>query len=319
MPLPVYIDEATKHLQGSGCVHHSWRQSDAPGISRSRWSNGYCEGVCLDWLRRVLLGGEIQASKKTATYARMQKVYDKAAGLEARFHEHREDVLNKSRENLNTIQKRSPAPLSEARINRLQPDHKLQYWRQDTEHALARLSHATTIVASRATEKIANRQGLLSVAYDFLAKDLDQDFGRKKRSFGCIEVVTGCAPTSFDTVLNLLISAANSPPFEAHTGLLIGFALRDGAKIERHAVCLLNEGGGERYVFFDPNAGTFSKQGRRPIVEASNAFIQNAYRSYGLNPQDEGEWTLFRPVASTTFSPENPKFAMLFQADTAAG
>jgi hypothetical protein len=64
MPKPT-PDEVRSQLKSFGCKIDNFNQSESGRASKDeQLREGYCEGVCLDWIRRVLQGGRPSFSPK---------------------------------------------------------------------------------------------------------------------------------------------------------------------------------------------------------------------------------------------------------------
>ena len=240
-------------------------QSELGGrnVAPGQVDEGFCNGVCIDWARRVLLGGKpifttnvMKDGPQTLRQATIQLTVE---GKNSAFNEVTE-TRNKLVDTYNPQRNQAEVAISPQLETELQkyldfnPVPTRKYRTERVERWLDLLN-----------EEAARANYRTEVGWSALVHNLDDYHSRKRREedrnpssrpFSHIKPLKTQNRTQYDSIRAAANTLLQLNEFVANTVLILGFGLVSDNSSTGHAVAVHKLGTG-RYRFLDPNYGVF--------------------------------------------------------------
>jgi hypothetical protein len=282
MPFDEIFKECFKTAGGS-LVGKAFNQSEGAKLipedkrPARKIDGGYCRGACLDWLRRILIRGEMGSEEKRFVVKdtspdrvqRMAQAWAKPYDAEDKLLSEDTKLVkasNDARETFITY-------LKLKKNYEERPGEGLTYTTPKGDKEFDKLYGAydaanKQLDVSRQSSGLA-RGGPLQAVWKDQAKILDDEYKRKKypdqsKGFGQISVLVDKSPTDDKSVGEYACTVVALPEFYTGAGILLGVDFEERPNTQSdwtkakagHAIALFRDTK-DAYLLFDPNLGVY--------------------------------------------------------------
>jgi hypothetical protein len=270
--MPTSINDVTNRLATFGSKEGEFNQSRRLGqstIAGGQVDEGYCQGVCTDWIRRVIGGGRLLMTNPE----RLNSQTNRQATIQINLADRNEkfnamipiiNQLNQAynaqvpRYNINnnddkitisqTLQQTVARYLTfTARPDRTYPMDTILRWR-DLLREVQQTYDNTSEVGWRAFAQMLDNW--------HLEQRQNEERDQSSKRFSQIRIVASTDRRDYGGIRAGLNQLLQLDGFTSGRVLLLGFGLNVNGRVSGHAVAAFRQNQGT-YIFFDPNFGVF--------------------------------------------------------------